>query len=151
MQRVRTYAWLCGLPVFAMCLTVYSAAALAAEDGPPVVTYESAGPVVTVGEQITVFWETADPRGPVRIDLIDAEAFQVVMVVGPDSPNRESDTPYEGSMDWTFPSDLACDHSYQFYIEDARPAWTYGPPFSVACAAPEGRPPDPGAAAPSGK
>ncbi len=128
MQRPRRHAWRFGLLALAISLTFYSTAAPA--DFPqPVVEYQSDGPVVAAGEPITILWAGGDPRGSVSIELIDVDMNQVVSSVTRDTPN-------EGSTDWAFPSNLACGHTYAFYIQDTQPKWTYGQPFTVACEVP---------------
>lgn len=132
MQLSRGHVWRFCVLTLAISLTFYSTAysAAARTDLPqPVVEYPSDGLVVAPGEPITILWTGGDPEGSVRIDLIDVDINQVVSNVTPDTPNQ-------GSIDWTFPSNLPCEHTYEFYIQDAQPKWTYGQPFTVACVVP---------------
>jgi hypothetical protein len=128
MQLAHRYATRCGLLALAMLLTCYSIASPA--DFPALeVTYPSEGLVFSVGQPITIHWTGGDPEGSVSISLIDVNFNQVASGVTPDTPN-------DGSIEWTLPSNLFCGHTYEFYVQDARPAWSYGRPFTVACVTP---------------
>jgi len=112
----------------AMSFALYSTCVWA--DAPrPVVTYPpdaSDDPAFAVGEPITILWSGGDPKGSVFIDLIDVEANKAVSSVTVETAN-------DGRLDWAFPSDLPCGRTYQFYIQDSQPKWSYGEPFTVAC------------------
>ena len=128
MQLPRRSAWLCGVFALAMSFTCYPTAAQA--DFPSLqITYPADGLVFSVGQPVTIQWTGGDPEGSVIVDLIDMSIYQVVVVVAPDAPNN-------GRIDWAFPPSLVCGHTYEFYIQDAQPAWVYGQPFTVECPLP---------------
>jgi hypothetical protein len=132
-QRSRGHAWRFGFLVLAVSLafspTPASSAAARADFPPPVVESLTDGLVIAEGEPITIDWTGGDPEGSVSIELVDVDIYQVVSSVTPNTPNH-------GSIDWTFPADLPCGHTYEFYIQDTQPKWTYGQPFTVECLAP---------------
>jgi len=128
MQFSRERGWPCGPLLLAMLFALSPTGARADFPG-PVVEYVSDDPELVVGQPITVLWTSGDPEGSVMIDLIDINLNQVVSNVTPAAPNL-------GRIDWTFPSNLSCEHTYLFYIQDKQPKWTYGQPFTVVCGNP---------------
>jgi len=123
MRLLRGSAWLGGL---ALALSLTSPIAARAGFPSPVVTYPDGGLVFAIGQPITIEWAGGDPEGTVAIDLIDVNMYQVVASVTPESQNS-------GRIEWALPTTLVCGRTYQFYIQDTQPAWTYGQPFKVEC------------------
>jgi hypothetical protein len=110
-----------------LCLS--SAAPLLA-DGAFQFTAPPADSILSTGQTVTIQWTGGDPAESVSVYLIDVTQNAAVAVVASNIPNS-------GTVDWTFPAVAACDHTYEFYIQNAAPTnWAYGPHFTVACSGP---------------